>query len=70
MKQNTFEPCKDHENGHFNWCLLCEIEQLREAYKRLDKDYFRAINLSWQFEKVCPPDKWKEITDKYADSIL
>ena len=33
MKQNTFEPCKDHENGHFGWCLLCEIEQLREELK-------------------------------------
>jgi hypothetical protein len=27
MKHNTFEPCKDHENGHFGWCLLCENEQ-------------------------------------------
>lgn len=33
MKQNTFEPCKDHENGHFGWCLLCEIEQLRQELK-------------------------------------
>lgn len=33
MNHNTFEPCKDHENGHFGWCLLCEIEQLREELK-------------------------------------
>lgn len=31
MKQNTFEPCRAHENGHYNWCLLCENEQLRKV---------------------------------------
>lgn len=35
MKHNTFEPCKDHENGHFGWCLLCEIEQLRKENRVL-----------------------------------
>ena len=65
MKQNTFEPCKDHANGHFNWCLLCENEQLRKKFKELESDYFRAINISWQFEKNCPHDKWVEIVDKY-----
>lgn len=36
MKHNTFEPCKDHENGHFGWCLLCEIEQLRKKTQELE----------------------------------
>jgi len=30
MKHNTFEPCKDHENGHFGWCLLCEIKSNKD----------------------------------------
>ena len=30
---STFEPCKKHENGHFNWCLLCEIDHPREKVK-------------------------------------
>jgi hypothetical protein len=34
MKQNTFEPCKDHANGHFNWCLLCENDQKWEFIKQ------------------------------------
>lgn len=38
MKHNTFEPCKDHENGHFGWCLLCEIEQLRKKLILLGAD--------------------------------
>lgn len=40
MKHNTFEPCKDHENGHFNWCLLCEIENLRKS----NQNYLKEIN--------------------------
>ena len=37
MKHNTFEPCKDHENGHFGWCLLCEIASLRDSIKNLQE---------------------------------
>lgn len=36
MKQNTFDPCKKHENGHFPWCLLCEIEQLRKTVQEME----------------------------------
>ena len=41
MKHNTFEPCKDHANGHFGWCLLCENNQKRnfieQQAKRIDE---------------------------------
>lgn len=32
---NTFDPCKEHTNGHFPYCLLCEITQLRKRVREL-----------------------------------
>ena len=51
MKQNTFEPCKDHENGHFGWCLLCEIEQLRVEVNMLRREKEERDPASWYSRK-------------------
>ena len=59
MKHNTFEPCKDHENGHFNWCLLCEnerkfsvIKAQREAINQLELEAESLREqLKWNFIK-------------------
>ncbi len=32
---NSYDPCKQHINGHTPQCLICEIEVLRGEVRRL-----------------------------------
>lgn len=62
MKHNTFEPCKDHENGHFNWCLLCEIASLREKIHEMELE---KIRLTLRIERAGEKEYMKD--KKYSD---
>jgi len=32
---NSYDPCKQHINGHTPQCLICEIEALRELLREV-----------------------------------
>jgi len=67
MKHNTFEPCKDHENGHFNWCLLCENER---KFSVIQAQRVAIKDLSIHVEKLEEELKLKsEIIESQRENI-